>query len=172
MVSELSVRPLTSASVYVYVTVTAVAKESSSVTLLMSALTSKAMLAALERLLFGLPMEESTVLESKPLICMTMVDEVAVKFAGVTTRRLRLSSESVVVAAELTVTGVEVEDDGDALPAQPDVVKLDAEEVAEFPAASRETVLKLYSVQESRLLSALLWLATRVLVSVSVVVDA
>jgi hypothetical protein len=75
------------------------------------------------------------------LIWMTIVDDVAVTLAGVSTVRSRPRSESVVVAGALTVTVFEIDEDGAALPGQPAVRNVPAVEVAVFPAASRETAL-------------------------------
>ena len=88
-----------------------------------SAVTLKTIFAALLRLLDGLPIELSTVLALRPFICMTTLEDVAVKFAGVSTVIVRPESVTVEVAAELTVTVVLVAELGVAPPLQPVVVK-------------------------------------------------
>ena len=135
----LSSRPEMSSSEYVYEMVTGASKESSSVMLSMSALTSKTTLEPLSSELEGFPMEPSTVSDERPLIWITMDEEVAVKFSGVSTVIVLLPSVTVEVAAEDTVTTVEVAVDGIAPPEQPVVRNVLAVEVAALPAASRDT---------------------------------
>jgi hypothetical protein len=61
---------------------------------------------------------------------MTIEELVAVKFAGVATVSERPLSVTLLVAAALTVTVVEVAEDGDAPPVQPVVINEPAVEVA------------------------------------------
>ena len=120
----------------------------------------------------GLPIESSTLCEARPFICITTEDEVAVKLAGVATVSVRPESIEVDVAAALTVTVVDVADEGTTPPEHPEVRRVAAVEVAALEEASLETTLKLYSVHATRSERDAVWLVTRGLVSASTVDDA
>jgi hypothetical protein len=111
------------------VIVTGASNESSVVVSSISAVTSNDTAAALRRDP-GMPSERSTGEESCARIWITTEEEVAVKFAGVSTVRDRPLCESVVLAGAFTSTEVVVAITGAEEPGHPIVVKESAVDVA------------------------------------------
>lgn len=118
-----------SSSVYAYVIDTGTSNESSTTEELISAVTSNTTCAALETLA-GVSTELNTGSAAMLFICITTLDDVAVKFGGVTTVIVLPLSESVVVAVVFTVTDVVVADDGETFPVHPSVVNIPEVDVA------------------------------------------
>jgi hypothetical protein len=86
-------------------------------------------------------MTASTSSDERLLIWMMIEDDVAVKLAGVVTFMVLPLAARDVDPAAATVIGVDVDDVGALPPVHPVVTKLWAVEVAELPAASRDTTL-------------------------------